>query len=227
MPSFISNSIVILLLALFVSPAMADVTSQFDAGTEGWLVVSYPFRSHVADPGTTGAPFDAGFGNPSGSLRVGDVYGETGLAAPSAYLGDKSAYYGGSLSYDILIRFSDVIGYPAAVLNGGTISLYYETFPPPLDAWYTFEIPLTEAGWRVSGGTTFATETQFRSVLANLQGLYIYTEWNTGDDDTSVDNVSLSAPAQTPALLPAGIAVLVALLLLAASRRLAAPNGTS
>jgi hypothetical protein len=34
----------------------------------------------------------------------------------------------------------------------------------------------------------------FKEVLSNLVGLYIYTEWHTGADDTNVDNVRMVLP---------------------------------
>lgn len=188
-------------MQLFSLPAdlSADAGSTFNTSTEGWLVVSYPFRSHVPNPWTTSLSFDAGFGNPPGSVRVGDVYGETGIAAPAQYLGNKAGSYGGALVYDIYLRYTDGVTYPALVLNGGSMSLYYDAPSPPLNAWATVTVPLTEAGWRVSGAGDLATYAEFMSVLSNLSGLYVYTEWHTGADDTNVDNVSMTTiPSGVP-----------------------------
>ena len=55
-------------------------------------------------------------------------------------------------------------------------------------------MPLSEAGWKVAGSGVAATDAVFKAVLSNLVGLYIYTEWNTGADDTSVDNIQMSPP---------------------------------
>lgn len=85
--------------AVIVSIAAGEeISSSFDTGVEEWRVVAYPFRSHSPNPSMTSVAFDAGSGNPPGSLRIGDIYGETGVAAPVPYLGDRSACYGGSLS---------------------------------------------------------------------------------------------------------------------------------
>jgi hypothetical protein len=172
----------------------SGLTNMFDLTSENWLIVSYPFRSNVQSPQTSSLSFDGSFGNPLGSVRVGDVYAETGIAAPVQYLGDKSASYGGILAYDIYIRYTDNTTYPAVVLNGGTMSLYYDAPSPPLNAWQHRTVPLSEAGWKVSSSGAPATETVFRAVLSNLVGLYIYTEWNTGADDTNVDNISMTPP---------------------------------
>lgn len=170
-----------------------ELSDTFDVDAADWLVVDYPFRSHYPDPNTTPAPHDITFGNPAGSLRIGDIFGETGVAAPARYLGDCSAFYGGAIHYDIYLRYSDGVTYPAAVLNAGTMSVYYDAPSPAVDVWESRTIPLTEQGWFESGTYNPVSEATFRQVLANLQGLYIYTEWHTGADDTSFDNVILTS----------------------------------
>lgn len=170
------------------------LASTFDLDSEAWRIVSYPFRSHSPSPATQTLPHDSSFGNPAGSVRVGDVYAETGIAAPAAYLGSKAGFYGGELVYDIYLRYTDAVTYPAVVLNGGSMSLYYDAPSPPVNAWQRRVVPLTEAGWKVSGTGANATESEFKNVLGSLVGLYIYTEWHTGADDTNVDNITLTPP---------------------------------
>lgn len=184
--------LVLMAVVALASVARADLYDTFDVGTAQWSVVAYPFRDYVADPATMPATFDPTFGNPAGSLRIGDVYPETGVAAPAAYLGDDSACYGLTLSYDLYVRYVDAGAvYPAVVLNGATTSVYYDAPAPAVDTWEHRAIILTEAGWKVSGTGVPVDEGTFRSILADLHGLYIYTEWHTGDDDTNLDNVFL------------------------------------
>ena len=208
-PSFRAGACTFLLAAACSVPVFASSLHTFDATNEDWQVVSYPFRSHVAAPGLSSLPFDGAFGNPAGSVRVGDVQAETGIAAPADHLGDQSSVYGDTLRYDILIRFSDNVAYPAVVLNGGTKSLYYDTPSPALDVWESRAVPLSEAGWKVSGTFAVATQSDFLDVLSNLVGIYIYTEWHTGDDDTSVDNISLPVGGPTGVGTPAARGVLL------------------
>ena len=122
------------------------------------------------------------------------VYADTGIAAPAAFLGNKLSYYGGSFLYDIYTRYTDGVSYPAMVLNDGTTSLYYDAPAQPVNAWQRRAVPLSEAGWKVSGTGANVTEAIFKAVLSNLTGLYIFTEWKTGPDDTSVDNITMSFP---------------------------------
>jgi hypothetical protein len=181
-------------VAAVTNAPLASITSTFALTNEGWLIVEYPFHSHKANPGTKPLPFDGTFGNPPGSVQIGDVYPETGITAPSRFLGNMLAFYGGSFTYDIYLRYTDGVAYPAVVLNGGTQSLYYDAPSPPLNAWQHRTVPLSEAGWKVSGTGAPATATVFKAVLSNLVGLYIYTEWNSGTDDTNVDNISMTPP---------------------------------
>jgi hypothetical protein len=181
-------------VAVVTNILSAGLTNTFDLTSENWVIVSYPFRSHVSTPATSSLPFDATFGNPPGSVRVGDIYPETGIAAPAQYLGNQLAFYDGSLAYDIYLRYTDNVTYPAVVLNGGTLSLYFDAPSPSLNTWQHEVIPLSEAGWKLSGTGAVASEATFKSVLSNLFGLYIYTEWHSGPDDTSVDNISVTFP---------------------------------
>jgi len=169
-------------------------TWTFDSGTEGWTVVADPFRGHVATPASQPATFDATIGLPSGSLQVGDVYFATSIAAPASALGDRSDLYGTELSYDIFVRASDFVDYPAATLNGGTMSLYYDLASPSVGVWESVQIPLSEAGWKVGVTDTAATQAEFQSVLSALSGIYILTEWVTGaSDNTNIDNIHIDA----------------------------------
>jgi len=133
---------------------------------------------------------------PPGSLRIGDVYPDTGISAPSAYLGDQSASYGATLEFDIFIRFSDNAAYPAVVLDAGTYSLFFTTASPPIDTWHHQVVPLLASeGWRFNAHNgPAATEEQLQSALAALEGLYINSEWRDGPDDTNVDNIVLGPP---------------------------------
>ena len=179
-------------LLCLAAPAQAYIIETFDEGANGWSIVAYPFRGHVANPAMQPAPFDDAFGMPPGSLRIGDVYGETGAAAPAAFLGDQSALYGQLLTYDLYLRYVDVgATYPAVVLNGGTQSVYCDLPAPAADQWWGVRIGLTAEGWRVSGTGAPADEATFLAILTDLHGFYIYTEWHTGADDTNLDNVTI------------------------------------
>ena len=182
------------LLGLCSAPLVAQtVTSPFVSSNEGWHVNGFSYSGHLGGIGLgIPAPFDGSTGQPPGSLRVTDLFGETCVQAPAAFLGDKSAFYGGTLSFDILIRFTDGNDYPAAMLVGADRTLFHVLPSPPLGVWLSRSVPLTEAGWHLNGWTgPAATQADMQTVLGALQAVLINTEWKTGDDDTNVDNVVL------------------------------------
>ena len=181
------------------SPAWAappPITSAFDSGVDGWSEIGFVESCSEAPP-TQAATWDASTGNPAGSLRVPDHFGETGVTAPAAYLGDKSAYAGGTLEYDIVIRFTDEAIYGDTILrSGATCLVWVPTTFPPLDTLEHRTVPLAASGasgtWHVgSFGGPAATDDDLVAVLGALTGIDIRTEWKTGPDDTTIDNVKL------------------------------------
>ncbi len=185
--------------ALIPALSASAASTHFDNSLEGWRVVSYPY-THNPDPAMNDqCVLDSVNGLTAPSLRVKDVFGETGIAAPSSFLGDQSSAYGASLEYDIFLRYTDGAVYPAAILNAGTFSLYFPRSSPAAGQWTHVIMPLTPGPWHVNSSQgVLATEAQIRDALSHLHGLYIYTEWHTGPDDTNVDNVVLGADDACP-----------------------------
>ncbi|MBZ0153257.1 MAG: hypothetical protein K8J09_17165 [Planctomycetes bacterium] len=183
---------------LLAAASSQSIVSTFDTGNDGWLVVGTSYSSHITNPGSSGqaAVWDAVNGQPPGSLRVGDVYGETGVAAPAAFLGDRLPWFGGSISWDIYLRYSDAVAYPAVWLIGANRTLSFNLQSPSLNSWQTISVPLLENGWRVNSWQgPAATRSDLMEVLRDLRGIYLNTEWRTGPDDTNLDNVALVPPA--------------------------------
>lgn len=196
----ISRASLMVIVGLFISPICAaqSIHSEFDVDAEGWLAYGTPFQSgHISVPGAAQAvAHDAVNGVPPGSIRVGDVFGDTAAGAPSSFLGNRAVMYGGDLSYKVYVRFSDGLAYPAVYLVGPTMTLYHSGPNPVPNAWTSVQIPLLPSSWRVNAyNGPVATEGQLLTVLSNLQGLFLRTEWATGPDDTNVDDVRLDAQA--------------------------------
>ena len=144
-------------LLLCAAASAQSIVSTFTGGNDGWDVVNASYSGHIVLPtgASTPAPFDGVEGLPAGSLRVGDVFGETGVRAPSAFVGDRLAWFGGRISYDIKIRFTDATPYPAVWLVGATKTLVFNAPSPPLDVWHHVDVPDVERRRRRStSGTT-------------------------------------------------------------------------
>lgn len=205
-------------------PVLAS--STFDTDAQGWTAAAVDAGSwSVAGPAT--AAFN-GEGNPGGSLRVADPDSWwTYFVAPAAFLGDKSAAFGGSLSFDSrYVTPGDSNANEAdVVLKGAGLTLLRDLTGTLPVTWTHFDVSLNASGaWRV--GNTFsgaiATDAQILAVLTGLDALWINAEHFTPVKEViALDNVVLAAPVPEPetyAMMLAGLGVLGA----AARRRKAA-----
>lgn len=177
--------------AVLAAPTASAQYYSFDTDAQGWRVFNIGMSGHFPSAtSTVAAPWVASGGLNEGCLRVGDLAQETCIGAPAAALGARSDLYGQSIVFDAFFRTGDNVNYSILVLAGESITLYYPHAKPPLNAAAHFDILLTEAGWHVNSDTgPAATQAQFQGVLANLKGIYIRAEWNTGVDDTSIDTI--------------------------------------
>lgn len=178
------------LLAALPFSANAQVASHFDTGTEDWQTVNLDFPSltllGVQAPTWTG------------SSITGTEFG-SGLylfAAPVKFLGDKRAYFGGTLGYRLADATSDGTPYPTAILRGNGIALYYTT-PAPGTSLTSTTVSLTPSGWlKTTGGAP--TEAEFKTVLSNLDAFGINADWTTnGRDVVELDDVVMAVPEPT------------------------------
>jgi len=172
--------------------ATGQITSTFDADLEGWMVYN---DGAIA--------YDAAIGNPAGSARISDFGSGSyfGFLAPAAYQGDKSSYYGGTLSFDIQTNNPTTSGanQPDVEINNGGLRIVRD-FPAPADsAWIHRSVNLDVSDdWRVNSVSgTVATEAEIRAVLANITALRIRGEFSTMTSDvTHLDNVSMTPGSQ-------------------------------
>jgi hypothetical protein len=185
-----------LVLVCGLAPSLqADFIAQsdFSVNSDGWT---------LAGDSTTATPaYLSTGGNPGGFIRGFDevVGGVWFWRAPTKFLGDDSAAYGFSLTYDLRMRGSGPISvYSDIILDGAGISLHYDTSPVPSDIpWTSYSVLLSEtAGWKVGSlSGTLATQTQVLAVLSDLTGLRIRGEFISGADNGDLDNVVLNARA--------------------------------
>lgn len=206
----VSSLIVVCLgLTMASTSAMAGtlVQSTFDLDADGWLVGDFfsPAGSSTSSPVWLGVG-----GNPGGFIRTTDLYSWNSFFAPSKFLGNQSAAYGGNLHLDERVLSSDGVEYPMVVISDGTLVLQFQTLPPGT-SWTSFDISLkASAGWEIadgSGGSLgSASEAQLQQVLSNLAYLRLDADWQTGADQVDLDNVRLESALAVPE--PASILLL-------------------
>ena len=123
--------------------------------------------------------------------------------APAAYLGDRSAYVGGSLSFDL--RSNLPLGHsfnctPSIIgdveLLGAGQRLEYDIPGPTMaaDMWHSLQVPLSAPGWKHLDTQQQVSDADFAAVLGSLTDVRIRAEWSAALDTDDLDNVVL-APA--------------------------------
>ena len=173
-----------LLLSLAVADAAAQVTSTFDFGLEGWLII-----------GDNAGGWVGVGGNPDGFLNVADLAtGAINIAsAPPKFLGDWSAMTStDTLAFDV--HFVNTSGgalvAPSWIFRiegpGGAATGITPGVTPPQGVWSTFKVSLDPADWTIVSGT-------WGAILADVTALKLYVEYVNGDEEVRVDNVSLSS----------------------------------
>lgn len=199
--------VAIVLVLIAFAPAQASIiaSSTFDSNAQGW--VGRDLNLGVSPPypvvSTYSLTWSATGGNPGGHVSIVDPSGFwIYFSAPAAYLGNQSAAYGGSLSFDIAATTSGLPNFndPDVILVGpGGLTLVYDVpfTPPPSTTvnWSSFTVNLNETNWRVGTLTgPLATQAQMQTVLGSLSALYIRAEYFVGLAETGyLDNVILRA----------------------------------
>lgn len=173
------------------TPVPGTTGSSFDLDPDGWTI------------------YDDGAGPvyyPAGGVSGGYIFGSdlgTGQYwywnAPAKFLGDKSAYYGGSLSFhQYQTLTNNQSNRTDIVLIGGGITLNYDTPYNPGLTWTYYFVTLNEgAGWVDAATGNAPTQAQMQTVLTNLQTLRIRGEYRSGADSGGMDEVLLTAPPPT------------------------------
>lgn len=197
------------------TPAAATIVSNFSAGAEGWTVAStnaYLSNLNPVTQNTAAAAYHAAGGDPGGYISIFDIDShDTFFRAPSAYLGNMSAFVGGTLSYS---RMVDVTSPPYngrdIVIQGGGLTLALDTtVPSPTNTWGTVSVTLApSAAWLNLTTSLTATLADFQAVFGNLTVLDITAEFAAGSLETgSLDSVAMTEGPAIPE--PASVLVLL------------------
>jgi hypothetical protein len=185
----------------FAFQTSAQFTNRFDTGDEGWRVVDLDSDAPWTAPLVGGPylPTHVQDGPSSGFIRTVDpTYGPVFyFAAPTNYLGSRSNYYGGTLSFRVSREASVFIdNLPDVILVGGGLALTVDAGPGPAanGVWTSYSVLLaTNTAWR--RGTLAgppATHEEFVTVLSSLERLLIRGEFGGEPTDAAaLDDVVL------------------------------------
>lgn len=206
------------------------VQSTFDSGLEGW--------ARTGDGGSS-LVWQATGGNPGGYIQINDAATGTvdWFVAPAAFLGDMSAFVGGTLSFDIRpSTLANPANQPIVQLIGNGNSLSTKLVASDLAGngvvageWNSLSFDLVNTDWYWTGSAVTFTPEGFADVLASLTAIRVLADWHIGKENVGLDNFTLTGPAVQPPSVPEpgslGLALAgAALLIPAARRRRAAPR---
>ncbi|MFG0306082.1 MAG: laminin B domain-containing protein [Phycisphaerales bacterium JB040] len=185
------TTICLLACPLLASAAVAQpLISTFDTDAEGWMT---DLDARDFEWRETG-------GNPGGYVHAVDIGSGQywRFEAPALFLGDLSARYGQTLSYELIQTgiVGSVTTQPDVILEGGGVRLVKNHGAAPSSEWTGFAVTLDVAGdWRLNSvGGQPADEAAIRGVLADVSALLIRGEFRVGADAAGLDNVVLGTP---------------------------------
>jgi len=202
---FKNRKIVVALGLMFLlSYAQAQITSTFVSNAEGWTTPN-DADGTIGYSGTGGNPGGFVFGSPFiFNLGAGSIYVAFDFVAPGTYLGNRSSYYNGTLSYDIQVTSTGTANqYPeVTIANSAGITLYYfpttSNQPAAAPAWTTLSVTLNNAlgYWKTTNSATgaAASEAQVQSVLTSLASLQIRGLYRDANVTCRLDNVTFMPP---------------------------------
>lgn len=202
-----------LLLTLSAVNCNAAINATFDIASS----INDYSKAPASDPSSV-INWGDGQGNPGGALIYTEAAdgGLDRLSLSSDFLGDRSAYFGGTFDYD----FYFTSGNGSITTNnrdndvefvGGGITLKYNlSLPEAQNSWLNRSLQLDDtADWVNSGTGVAATNTEIQTVLADLTAIYIIADYGPSSipDSTRFDNISL-VPEPSQAALLAGLAAI-------------------
>jgi hypothetical protein len=180
-----------------VSSAVPPVSTSFDRTPEGWTVVDQNCSGYAIIGSGVLTWIETG-GNPGGFVRSTDPSGNCyAYAAPSGYLGDKSAYLGGSVCWSIRTNVADWSPGSIFLLGNGSLLLVADVPQPSTNAWVVYSVPLDASAFKVGSATgPAATPAQLATVLASVTLLRVSAEFGSesGEETVDLDSVKLSGP---------------------------------
>ena len=183
-------------IAIALFTGHAATISTFNSNDEGWASRGFAnaggFPAFGSPTSTTAVSFNAAGGNPGGYISKQDPDGNWQyFIAPAMFLGNQSSSIGQDLTFDELIinTFGQPAlnpqGPPVAITNGAlTLVFGGGGTTPPISgsAWNSLSAPFVASSWRVSSPTgATASPAQLSSVMSNLTGLYILSDFWTGE----------------------------------------------
>jgi hypothetical protein len=185
----------------------ATISSDFATDLDGWTISG----------GSGALSYSATGGNPGGYLFVDNAEGATIVRAiaPAKFLGDLSAFDGGTLSFDGNLLTKGSVPFYApygqvriSTTSGTPATLDLVPADPTVGVWTSYGVTLDAATWG-------QTPARWAQILANVTEIAIVLEGVSGFETNGFDNFAITS---VPEASPAALALIAAVVLWAARR---------
>jgi hypothetical protein len=182
--------------------ATTTITSTFDTGVDGWR-----FGRHPTTPRAVSYDYH------NKAIVMSHGVAGWGFLAPSSYLGDKSAYIGGTFSFELASQFLDYANRPLLTLTAGNGKTIYSNWgPTPGTTLTPFDVTLTAANFYNGTDVTRTgdvSKDEFAAIMADLKAIQVYGDWTSNVDVVRLDNVAMSARSVSAVPEPATWAMMI------------------
>lgn len=193
--------------------AHAQDQAFFGEDAEGWFVRDVSCSNYNSIVATHALTWNAAGGDPAGYVSHHDVTNQCAFfAAPASWLGDRSDYAGGSLTFSLTSTERDWSGSDVVVLIGAGRVICHElpVLPPAPPAWRAYIVPLEAGAFRTNNSAgAVVSAADFAAVLADIDVLMLPAEFGAEVEETvGLDSVRLVLPASAapvPAVAAAGL----------------------
>jgi len=201
---FIAGLISFFLVTCFLHSEI--ITSDFEDGIDDWTVADLlaPVEGIPTDVEVLSPVLVDDGGNPGGAILQQDQSPNGWFfSAPLKFLGEKSGYLAGMLSWDKVrnVSTSTTNAGIQLILHNNSKALYYLQALGSWESntWRSFSVDLIGSSFRVgSPDGPFASNSEVQAVLSNLSALYILGEAVSGDEISILDNVRITPPSCPP-----------------------------
>ncbi|MFO0874456.1 MAG: laminin B domain-containing protein [Phycisphaerales bacterium] len=178
--------------------AVPPIASNFDAGTDGWVVKDLNCNSYGTVLGTYTLDWFPTGGDPGGHVgRVDPTSNCYFFDAPAPFLGDRSAFVGAALRFSLRTTVNDWPPGSVLVLIGDGGKVLVNDFAQPDATWMKYTIALAATNFKLNTAAGApVSAAQFAAVLADLEALRISAEYGSelGEETTFLDTVSFGGP---------------------------------
>lgn len=185
------------LLLLMLGFAFGSCSSDDDSASEDcinymedWTIIGKAQGNYVKASSSTNFDYIHGVDDATGGVWFFD--------APDCYLGNRSKYYGATLTYSQFQKsaMSKQFEREDILIKSGDQQIFYQISTFPAEEWTDYSVKIDEnSGWRYgtfkNNNSTAATKAQIEDVLSNVTKFWIRGEFEVGPDESGLAKVQI------------------------------------